>query len=412
MRLHRLILLALAVLGLSLPAAAQTVTAYVNPAGTGPQLVDATHPLPVTGSFSATTTTFAPTGQATVSATTTTSRVALASVGPTALVTNNGAVTAYINFGDVTVTATTSSYPVNAGQSIAFNVGSNTYIAGITGSSTASIAVTTGTGLPAIAGGGTSGGGGGAITAANASFAGGWSVDFGALADAACATDNGNCGLIALLKRDNQRLTSLLTALGTPFQAGGSIGNTTFAVTNAGTFAVQNTAATPAGSNPIGSVSGFESGPIQATATPANSSHAAGTSVGGLFTLSVARINGGSGIITNFSFTSSGASTLAYTVRVWDKSPAATTCTDNSAFAGSLADDANLITPPFTITPFTPVAVTGDANSYAGLSQLSWDYANADSSPGKNLYVCVVTSATDTVDQNKAVYVKMSGPQN
>jgi hypothetical protein len=37
------------------------------------------------------------------------------------------------------------------------------------------------------------------------------------------------------------RLKTINTTLGTPFQAGGSIGNTTFAVTNTGTFAVQAT---------------------------------------------------------------------------------------------------------------------------------------------------------------------------
>lgn len=47
----------------------------------------------------------------------------------------------------------------------------------------------------------------------------------GVQADAACATDNGACGLLALVKRGNQRLTSVITALGTPMQAtGGTVG--------------------------------------------------------------------------------------------------------------------------------------------------------------------------------------------
>lgn len=125
---------------------------------TGKKCVNAT--VTATASIAA----FAPTGQAALTAGTSTSNAALGSVGPTALVTNNGSVTAYINFGaSNAVTAMTSSYPVNAGQSVAFNVGSNTYIAAITGSSTAALSVTTGTGLPAIAGGG-SGGGGGVVT--------------------------------------------------------------------------------------------------------------------------------------------------------------------------------------------------------------------------------------------------------
>jgi hypothetical protein len=43
----------------------------------------------------------------------------------------------------------------------------------------------------------------------------------------------------ALQTTGNTSLTTINTTLGSPFQAGGSIGNTSFAVTNAGTFAVQ-----------------------------------------------------------------------------------------------------------------------------------------------------------------------------
>lgn len=47
----------------------------------------------------------------------------------------------------------------------------------------------------------------------------------GLQADAACATDNGTCTLAALVKRLNQRLTSINTTLGTPMQAtGGTVG--------------------------------------------------------------------------------------------------------------------------------------------------------------------------------------------
>lgn len=57
---------------------------------------------------------------------------------------------------------------------------------------------------------------------------------------------------------------TLVTALGSPFQAGGSIGNTSFAVTNAGTFAVQLTGAT----NNINNISGTVSLPtLAATST-------------------------------------------------------------------------------------------------------------------------------------------------
>jgi hypothetical protein len=60
----------------------------------------------------------------------------------------------------------------------------------------------------------------------------------------ACSTDNGSCNLNALIQRNNQRITSLITALGSPLQAGGNVANT-------GTFAVQ---AAQSGTWNIGSV--------------------------------------------------------------------------------------------------------------------------------------------------------------
>jgi len=56
----------------------------------------------------------------------------------------------------------------------------------------------------------------------------------GSLTETAPATDTASSGLNGRLQRIAQRLTSLITAIGTPFQAGGSIGNTAF-IANAGT---------------------------------------------------------------------------------------------------------------------------------------------------------------------------------
>lgn len=160
------------------------------------------------------------------------------------------------------------------------------------------------------------------------------------------------------------------------------------------------------------SVSGYDSGAITQTATPANSSHAAGVSVGGLFSVAVARTNGGSGILTNIGYKSTGGSTGQLVVRIWQKNPANTTCTDNTAFAGSDTDDAFLIAPPFSLTPAAPASTTGDANTYGAIQGITWDYKNADTSPGTNLYLCAVTVATDTADENKLVRWTLSGPQN
>lgn len=55
----------------------------------------------------------------------------------------------------------------------------------------------------------------------------------GSLTETAPATDTASSGLNGRLQRIAQRITSLITALGSPFQAGGSIGNTTFAATQA-----------------------------------------------------------------------------------------------------------------------------------------------------------------------------------
>lgn len=53
----------------------------------------------------------------------------------------------------------------------------------------------------------------------------------GSLTEAAPGTDTASSGLNGRLQRIAQRISSLITALGSPFQAGGSIGNTTFAST-------------------------------------------------------------------------------------------------------------------------------------------------------------------------------------
>lgn len=49
---------------------------------------------------------------------------------------------------------------------------------------------------------------------ASGSIASGAMVDLGAQADAACSTDNGTCSAIALIKRTNQRLTTVNTSIG------------------------------------------------------------------------------------------------------------------------------------------------------------------------------------------------------
>lgn len=68
---------------------------------------------------------------------------------------------------------------------------------------------------------------------ANSSPTAGASDQFGLAADTVCTTDNGTCTLLALLKRTNARLTTLLAGI---------------PVTNAGTFAVQAATSDPCSS--------------------------------------------------------------------------------------------------------------------------------------------------------------------
>jgi hypothetical protein len=132
-------LAALAVALAAVPSAAQQVVGYIGTAGAGtPLAASSANPLPV---FS---TTFAQTGTASLSAGTTTSNVALGAAGAYAIVTNGGSVTAYVAFGGSSVTATTGSYAILPGQVAIFQTGAATYMAGITGSSTAALTVLSG----------------------------------------------------------------------------------------------------------------------------------------------------------------------------------------------------------------------------------------------------------------------------
>ncbi len=66
----------------------------------------------------------------------------------------------------------------------------------------------------------------------------------GSLTETAPSTDTASSGLNGRLQRIAQRLTSLITAIGSPFQAGGSIGNTSFGATQSGTWNINNVSGT------------------------------------------------------------------------------------------------------------------------------------------------------------------------
>jgi hypothetical protein len=164
-------------------------------------------------------------------------------------------------------------------------------------------------------------------------------------------------------------------------------------------------------------VAGFDSGTAPAlgagaTQTPANSSHTAGKVVGGLFTIPVARVAGGSGAVSRFFGYSVAGDTTGLLWRIWDKSPASTTCTDNSNFVGSATDDLHLIAQPFSATPAAVAQTQGDAKTYFEVDFLPpASYKNQDTSPSANIYACAVATATYTPGVG-AYSVDASGYEN
>lgn len=169
----------------------------------------------------------------------------------------------------------------------------------------------------------------------------------------------------------------------------------------------------PVGATVSATFNGFDSGPVQAVSGTLNAgSYSAGFSLGGLFTIPFARTNGGGGGLSEMSYRSRAGSVGQVVMRIWTKNPSGTTCTDHTAFVGSVTDDAFLVLPPFSLTPAAPAVTTGDASTYASLLPGRISFLNADTSPGKNLYVCVLTVATDTADESNVVSVILSGDLN
>lgn len=127
--------------------------------GTAWVATSATNPQPVNATVSASVSGFTPNGNVAtpLAVTGTTGRVALPA-GTSILISNPGATTAYVRLGDVTVAATTSDIPVQAGGAVGLTVGANTHLAAITASSTTTINLAGGAGLFTGTGGTSAGG--------------------------------------------------------------------------------------------------------------------------------------------------------------------------------------------------------------------------------------------------------------
>lgn len=214
-------------------------------------LIGASNPLPVTGAL----TTFAPATTGSPISVTTGGVTGTLPAGAVVVATNVGTTNAaYCKLG---ASATTSDqYIAPNGGWFAYTVGVATQLTCITSSSTTTVNMVGGSGLPTGTGGGSggSGGGGGAVTIASGAVASGayssgsiasgafasgsigsgavasgaiasgalavgagadgWNVTQGAKADSVCATDTGTCSEIALLKKSNQNTSAPLTDCG------------------------------------------------------------------------------------------------------------------------------------------------------------------------------------------------------
>jgi len=216
-------------------AHAQTPTiVYCNSGNPAPNTwvpCNSTYALPVTASVSISGFTAASTG--TPISVTTGGVTGTLPAGAVVVATNVGATNgAYCALG---ASATTSSQYLSPGGGwFSFTVGSATQLTCITSTSTTTVNMTGGSGLATGTGGGGGGGGsGGAVTIASGavasgayasgSIAPGAIVDLGSQPDTACATDNGSCSVVALIKRTNQNLTTLNTTAGSSIPAGNNL---------------------------------------------------------------------------------------------------------------------------------------------------------------------------------------------
>ncbi len=193
--------------------------------------------MPVTGTFTASLGGFTPSGDyATLAVTDASGRAALPA-GTVVVIQNVGTATAYVNLGDGSAVATTGNIQIPQDSWISLTVGSNTYFAGIADTGlTTTLTVTGGDGLPF----GSVGGG----NSMNIIAVGGNPVTTTLPVSAASLPLPTNAATEA--KQDNiiTDLGTINTTLGSPFQAGGSIGNTAFGATQSGSWTVTANAGT------------------------------------------------------------------------------------------------------------------------------------------------------------------------
>lgn len=184
----------------------------------------------ISGSITANLGGFAPNGSyGTLTATAASSASTSLPTGTDVALQNTSTIDVSCVLDPTSATATTNKIIVRGGATVFVTVGTNTKVACInqTGSASNVLALMGGAGLGTNFGGGGAGGGGGAITAAIGSYAAGalsagafatgagvdgWDLTQGAKADSVCATPTGTCSVVALLKFLNAAVNSSIPA--------------------------------------------------------------------------------------------------------------------------------------------------------------------------------------------------------
>ena len=206
--------------------------------------------------------------------------------------------------------------------------------------------------------------------------------------------------------------------LGTVFIADSTTPSQQLKVNADGSINASNTSAAPL------YVAGNESGtaPVQ-TATPANASHTAGQSVGGLFTIPMLRVAGGGGLLEysrchvgwrRHTDVASHASGIAS--RPTPTSPAPTTRPMRTAPVQRAAQSALTSPTCFRLSAERDAGRTGQyygRRQDLGVPRASPPISvkNQDGTPSVNLYVCLVATTTYT-PSGAAYYVNAIGPQD
>lgn len=303
-----------------------------------------------------------PTGQATLSVSTSSSRVALPSADTTVLIENTGATAVSFKLGNGSVTAATTDFNLSAGHSVVVAAGASVDIAAITASSTSSLSITTGTGTPTISGGGGSGSGsGGDASAANQVTANGkldtLHTDLGTV-----ITNTGASATAANQTSANTKLDTLHSDLsGISTAANQTSANTKLDTlhTDLGTLATsaaQTTAQTSltaiasSVANILAPFAGTATAtitrPADTTAYAVNDAWADSTSAptSGGFTLSnVCSASGKTSALTTLTVVSSNDPATTLQGEIWLFNSSVTAVNDNAAFALSDADSIKLV---------------------------------------------------------------------